>query len=159
MKSKGMTLVVILICLAILVITTGYIFIKTLSDQNAELKQENIELRQDIRKIKKQLDCVQIKYLGQFKATFYTDDVASCGNADGITSTGTHVSDMTVAVDPEVIPMGSLIYIEGIGFRHAEDTGGAIDGKILDVYVDSREEALQLGVKKAGVYLIEEATK
>lgn len=159
MKSKGMTLVVILICLAILVITTGYIFIKTLSDQNAELKQENIELRQGIRKIKKQLDCVQIKYLGQFKATFYTDDIQSCGTANGITSTGTHVSDMTVAVDPEVIPMGSLIYIEGIGFRHAEDTGGAIDGKILDVYVDSREEALQLGVKKAGVYLIEEATK
>ena len=159
MKSKEMTLLVIIICLAILVITTGYIFIKTLPDQNEELKQENIEFRQEIKEIKKQLDCVQIKYLGQFKATFYTDDIQSCGTANGITSTGTHVSDMTVAVDPEVIPMGSFIYIEGIGFRHAEDTGGAIDGKILDVYVDSRKEALELGIKQTKVYLIEEVRK
>ena len=159
MKSKEMTLLLIIICLAILVITTGYIFIKTLPDQNEELKQENIEFRQEIKEIKKQLDCVQIKYLGQFKATFYTDDIQSCGTANGITSTGTHVSDMTVAVDPEVIPMGSFIYIEGIGFRHAEDTGGAIDGKILDVYVDSRKEALELGIKQTKVYLIEEVRK
>ncbi len=67
MKSKGMTLVVILICLAILVITTGYMFIKTLSDQNAELKQKNVDLREESKDIKKQLDCVQIKYWGQFK--------------------------------------------------------------------------------------------
>jgi len=159
MKSKELTLLVILICLAILVITTGYVSVKTLSNQNKELKQENIELRQEIRKIKKQLDCVQIKYLGQFKATFYTDDVASCGKDNGITSTGTHVSDMTVATDPNVIPMGSLIYVSGIGFRIAEDTGGAIKGKKLDIYVDSAAEAKKLGIQHNRVYLIEEVEK
>ena len=57
-------------------------------------------------------------------------------------------------MDPSVIPLGSLLYVEGCGFRVADDVGGAIKGRILDVYVPTREEALELGVKEVKVFVI-----
>ena len=54
----------------------------------------------------------------------------------------------TIAVDPSVIPLGTYVYIEGIGIRKAEDTGSAIKGRKIDVYIPELEEALEFGVKK-----------
>jgi len=62
----------------------------------------------------------------------------------------------TIAVDPRIIPMGSLVFIEGIGYRVAQDVGGAIKGKRIDVYIADLDEALKFGVKRGvNVYLIE----
>lgn len=47
------------------------------------------------------------------------------------------VAGRTVAVDTRIIPMGAWVHISGIGWRHAEDTGGAIIGTRLDVFVSS----------------------
>ncbi|MFB5190449.1 3D domain-containing protein [Alicyclobacillus fastidiosus] len=88
-----------------------------------------------------------------FLLTAYNLDRRSTGKSPGepgygITSTGTFAATgRTVAVDPHVIPYGSLLYIDGIGWRVAEDTGGAIRGHHIDVLVDSRQRALQFGVK------------
>ena len=60
----------------------------------------------------------------------------------------------TVAVDTKFIPHGTVLYIEGIGIRVAEDTGGDIKGNRLDVFVDTKQEAIQKGVKKAKVYKV-----
>jgi 3D (Asp-Asp-Asp) domain-containing protein len=62
----------------------------------------------------------------------------------GMTATGTYPHWGTVAVDPSVIPLGSTVYIQGLGIFHAEDTGGAVLGNHVDVYVDSVAEAYQL---------------
>jgi len=62
----------------------------------------------------------------------------------GRTATGTYPHWGTVAVDPNVIPLGSTVYIQGLGVFHAEDTGGAVIGDHVDVYVDSVAEAYQL---------------
>jgi len=62
----------------------------------------------------------------------------------GRTATGTYPHWGTVAVDPNVIPLGSTVYIQGLGVFHAEDTGGAVVGNHIDVYVDSVAEAYQL---------------
>ncbi|MGL5084419.1 MAG: 3D domain-containing protein [Clostridium sp.] len=51
----------------------------------------------------------------------------------------------TIAVDPRVIPLGSLVYVEGYGEAIAADTGGAIKGNIVDIYVDSDQEAINWG--------------
>jgi uncharacterized protein YabE (DUF348 family)/3D (Asp-Asp-Asp) domain-containing protein len=60
----------------------------------------------------------------------------------GMTYTGTIVEEgRTVAVDPDVIPLGWWIYIEGIGLRKAEDIGSAIKGKKVDVYMESEDQA------------------
>ncbi|MGI6171615.1 MAG: 3D domain-containing protein [Butyricicoccus sp.] len=84
--------------------------------------------------------------LGNFKLTFYGDDT--------ITATGKKPQiNHTIAVDPRVIPLGSKVYIEGMGTYYAEDTGGAIKGNILDVFVRTEAEANQLGIRYADVYL------
>lgn len=104
-----------------------------------------------------------MRNLGQFTITFYCSCEHCCGKtpdheAYGITATGTKATEgRTIAVDPTVIPYGSRVIIEGFEFVYcAEDCGGAIKEQHIDIYVDSHEEALQLGRQTAEVWLIEE---
>lgn len=89
---------------------------------------------------------------GVFTLTAYNLDRQSTGKTPGdpgygVTASGTSAATgRTVAVDPHVIPYGALLYIDGIGWRIAEDTGGAIHGKHIDVLVDNRRDAIQFGV-------------
>ncbi|WAH35724.1 3D domain-containing protein [Alicyclobacillus dauci] len=91
---------------------------------------------------------------GAFLLTAYNLDKRSTGKSPGdpgfgITATGTLAeTGRTVAVDPRIVPYGSLLYIDGIGWRVAEDTGGAIRGHHIDVLVDSRQKAMVFGVKR-----------
>lgn len=93
--------------------------------------------------------------------TAYSAGVASTGKSKGdpgygITASGSVVQEgRTIAVDPKVIPIGWWVYIEGIGFRRAEDTGSAIKGKKIDIYYDSESRANKFG-RKSGytVYVI-----
>ena len=101
----------------------------------------------------------QLVSLGQFRITHYCACEKCCGKTDGITATGTTATaGRTIAVDPEVIPYGSevaIFYDDGrIVYYVAEDCGGAIAGNEIDVFVDSHEEALELGVIGASVYLV-----
>ncbi|QSF45149.1 3D domain-containing protein [Paenibacillus tianjinensis] len=71
------------------------------------------------------------------------------------TASGTRVTEgRTIAVDPDVIPIGWWVYIEGLGFRRAEDTGGAIQGNKIDVYYDSLSNARNFGRKSRTIYVI-----
>lgn len=67
------------------------------------------------------------------------------------TATGTWPSRGTVAVDPNVIPLGSVLYVEGYGPAVAADTGGDIKGQRVDLYMDSYEEAIQFGRREVQV--------
>lgn len=68
--------------------------------------------------------------------------------AYGITASGRiALPQHTVAVDPHLIPLGSLIYIDGIGYRVAEDVGGAIRGQHIDLYFPNDTDAVKFGVK------------
>jgi 3D (Asp-Asp-Asp) domain-containing protein len=86
--------------------------------------------------------------------TAYTAGLESTGKtashpAYGITFSGVKAEEgRTVAVDPSVIPLGSTVYIEGIGLRRAEDTGSAIKGAKIDVFMDDLNQAQVFGVKK-----------
>lgn len=89
----------------------------------------------------------------QCMLTAYTAGPQSTGKWPGdsgydLTSTGVHaVQGVTVAVDPSVIPYGTKLYIPGIGFRIAQDTGGAIVGDHVDVFYNSEQTAVDFGVK------------
>lgn len=105
---------------------------------------------------------VKIKrLLSNVTLTAYSADVASTGKSKGdsgygITFSGSVVKEgRTIAVDPRVIPIGWWVYIEGIGFRRAEDTGSAVKGKKIDVYYDSEAHANRFGLKRGyKVYVI-----
>lgn len=71
------------------------------------------------------------------------------------TASGTWPKRGTISVDRRVIPMGTLMYVEGYGFGRAEDTGGAIKGNKIDVFVDSYKEARNWGRRTVKVYIIE----
>ena len=67
------------------------------------------------------------------------------------TATGTIPTEgRTVAVDKDVIPLGSIVIIDGVTYI-AEDTGSAVNGNIVDIYFDSHEEAVQFGRRTAQV--------
>ena len=63
----------------------------------------------------------------------------------------------TVAVDPKLIPLGSLLYIEGYGYAIANDVGSAIKGKTVDLYMEKYEQCLLWGARWTTVYVIDEA--
>jgi len=91
--------------------------------------------------------------------TAYTADGGNKSSNDpnyGKTSSGTRATEgRTIAVDKSVIPLGWWVYIEGIGFRRAEDTGSAIKGSKIDVYYDSNDYAVKFGLKRGyTVYVI-----
>lgn len=60
-----------------------------------------------------------------------------------------------VAVDPQVIPLGSRLYVEGYGFARALDTGGAIKGNRIDVFLETKEQTRRWGVRRVRVYILE----
>lgn len=83
------------------------------------------------------------KYIGTFKLTGYCPCSICCGKwANGITASGKKaVEGITVAADPRVIPLGTRVYIEGLGERVVQDTGGAIKNNKIDVYVSYHNKA------------------
>lgn len=96
-------------------------------------------------------------YIGEYRITFYCPCSKCCGQyANGITASGTTAFEgRTIAVDPKKIPLGSRVYIEGLGDFIAEDVGGAIKNNKIDVFVSSHSRAYQLGVVRAtSVYLM-----
>ncbi|MDD6796592.1 MAG: 3D domain-containing protein [Clostridiaceae bacterium] len=60
----------------------------------------------------------------------------------------------TVAVDPNVIPLGSKVYVDGYGYAVAADTGGDIKGNRIDLYMNSSDDCYAFGRRSVTVYII-----
>lgn len=96
----------------------------------------------------------------------YTDTVHVLGTAyacegyTGITATGTVARVGEVAVDPEVIPLGTRLFVASddgeyiYGVATAEDTGGLIIGARVDLYFDTEAECIQFGARDCTVYIL-----
>ncbi|MGP4059974.1 LysM peptidoglycan-binding domain-containing protein [Halobacillus sp. H74] len=89
------------------------------------------------------------------EATAYT---ANCTGCSGVTATGIDLNanpdQKVIAVDPNVIPLGSKVHVEGYGVAIAGDTGGAINGNRIDVFMPNREDALNFGRKSVKVQVL-----
>lgn len=79
----------------------------------------------------------------------------------GVTASGARAKRGTVAVDPRVIPLGTKLYIKSLtpgvpdyGFAIAQDTGGAIKGNKIDLFMDTVWECLQFGRRPVMVYIL-----
>lgn len=99
--------------------------------------------------------------IGQFELSFYCPCEKCVGKKKIVrTASGTKPkANYTIAVDTRIIPLGSILYIEGFGYFIAQDTGSAIKGNRIDIFVDSHQQALKLGRKKANVYLLKKGQK
>lgn len=87
--------------------------------------------------------------VGECTITHYCGCSECCGKSDCITATGTLAKmGRTVSVDASVIPLGSEVLINGQVYI-AEDTG--VHGKHVDLYINSHDQALAMGVYKTGV--------
>lgn len=90
------------------------------------------------------------------EATAYT---AYCDGCSGITYTGINLRDnpekKVVAVDPNVIPLGSIVEVEGYGRAVAGDIGGAIKGDRIDLHVPTKDEAFTFGRQDVQVTVVE----
>lgn len=77
-----------------------------------------------------------------------------------ITATGTTARVGAIAVDPKVIPYGTKMYIVSsdgtitYGMAAAEDCGGSIKGKRIDLFFDTYNECIQFGVRNCTVYIL-----
>lgn len=113
-------------------------------EQYRELLLEHAELLEELKGYKDaEFDQLAWHDAGTFTVTHYCHCYKCCGKSDGITATGAMVEEgRTIAVDPEIIPLGSEVLIGGHVYI-AEDTG--VKGNHIDIYTPSHEQALQMG--------------
>lgn len=167
----GITAILLLFFILLLVLTmAGNHFDKRLDEFQGEIMRLRWELenvREQQRKTDEKIDGIgeqQEEWLERFEvrsmeATAYTHvavpGVADInGTGDGITASGLPVQEGIVAVDPRVIPLGTRVWVEGFGVLIAADTGGAIRGDRLDIFMDDKKAAKNFGRKMLRVFVI-----
>jgi 3D (Asp-Asp-Asp) domain-containing protein len=146
-------LIILFISFFVFILTSSY----NAGQKAAEVKIEPIKHNETTKEKEQplQVQPEQPKSIGKFILSAYCDCESCCGKSDGITATGTKaMQGITIAVDPNVIPYGTEVIINGHTYI-AQDCGGAIKGNRIDIYFDSHYEALQFGVQTAEVYVKE----
>jgi 3D (Asp-Asp-Asp) domain-containing protein len=88
------------------------------------------------------------------EATAYSPTVQETDGDPWTTASGMRSGRGVVAVDPNVIPLGSKLYVEGYGYAIAGDTGGAIKGDRIDVFFYSSGETAQWGRRWVRVFVL-----
>ncbi|KGR89179.1 hypothetical protein CD30_17580 [Ureibacillus massiliensis 4400831 = CIP 108448 = CCUG 49529] len=93
---------------------------------------------------------------------FYVNSTAYspfCSGCSGVTATGINVKQnpnmKIIAVDPNVIPLGTKVWVEGYGNAIAADTGSAIKGNKIDVLMPSKSDAYKWGRKKVLIKILD----
>ena len=117
-----------------------------------------VEVTGSITEVTTEEPVVESNYLGTFCVTAYCGCSECCGayaEGRGDVVPGAIGEPLTanysIAVDPNVIPLGSTVTINGQEYK-AQDTGGLIKGNRLDMYFDNHEDAIQFGVQYMEVY-------
>lgn len=162
-RLKGIILLSVATIFAILltVIHSKNVTIDALNSQANELNNVIIEKDTENERLRQEFDNLkdsrcEFKYLGTYKITYYCDERTDhiCGGT-GVTASGVPTDvGTTIAVDPKIIPYGTEVYIEGVGHRIAQDCGGAVKDKHIDVLVQTHAEAMRLGTTYKDVWVI-----
>ncbi|MDR0272066.1 MAG: G5 domain-containing protein [Clostridiales bacterium] len=97
----------------------------------------------------------------RMEATAYTAGFGCTGKTPddpwyGITASGRRVEHGIVAVDRNVIPLGTRLYVDGYGFAVAADVGSAIRGYKIDLFMHDINDALRFGRRHIDVYILDE---
>ena len=132
-------------------------FSKDLNATHSELDEANKTIN-DLNKTIVDLKSEEYKlvYLGNYKITHYCDERYPhiCGG-NGMTASGKPTEiGWSAAADWDVIPKGTIIYVQGVGWREVQDVGGGVNGDHIDVLVEKHTEAMTLGTKHKGVWML-----
>lgn len=139
---------IICVCLMITNLIQVYQSNKTLRKTQERFTDLMLESQPDIQEFPN-------RKLGRFSLTWYSPKELGRPEEKLKTSTGTRPKEnRTIAVDPNVIPYGSIVYIQGYGYYIAEDCGGAIKENRIDIYTRSHQYAMQQGRKVANVWIL-----
>lgn len=87
-----------------------------------------------------------LNFLGNFLVT--------CYDLSGFTRSGAIAGPQSAAVDPGVIRLGTQIYVQGVGVRTADDTGGAIVGDHVDIWEPTFGQCAAWGAQQRAVYTV-----
>lgn len=139
---------IICVCLMITNLIQVYQSNRTLRKTQERFTDLMLESQPDIQEFPN-------RKLGRFSLTWYSPKELGRPKEKLKTSTGTRPKEnRTIAVDPNVIPYGSIVYIQGYGYYIAEDCGGAIKENRIDIYTRSHQYAMQQGRKVANVWIL-----
>ncbi|WP_245831762.1 PcsB-like coiled-coil domain-containing protein [Oceanobacillus senegalensis] len=124
------------------------------ADIKESLKPDKQQASQTVKKVQENSNKQENKDKETFTVTATAYTVSSAGGS-GITYTGINLrknpNAKVIAVDPSVIPLGSVVHVEGYGYAVAGDIGGAINGKKIDVFVPNQKAAMNWGVRTVKV--------
>lgn len=102
-------------------------------------EQKKLELAKKLQEAKN-----SFVYAGTFKLTGYCPCYSCSENWGTQTASGSAATEgITIAADTGVLPLGTKVYIEGIGERTVQDVGGAIKGNKIDIFVSNHSNAYQ----------------
>lgn len=127
-----------------------------IKETKVEIKSENVSISNKKTNDKKEEKTSEkTNKILTVTATAYT---ASCEGCSGTTKTGVNLkanpNQKVIAVDPNVIPLGSTVHVEGYGTAIAADVGGAIKGNKIDVFIPTKSEAIKWGRKTVEVKIL-----
>lgn len=89
----------------------------------------------------------------------YKSFIATAYSLRGKMANGQNVHLGAIAADPRVLPLGTVVHIEGMGQFVVKDTGGAIKGNRIDIWMPNRGSAMQFGKRKVKLRVISLARK
>lgn len=135
--------------------------VKTANDKVKNLQTDNANLKKKVSQApttKPTVPSRGTKQTGKTINVVATAYTAYCNGCSGKTATGINLranpNAKVIAVDPKVIPLGSKVYVEGYGYAVAGDTGGAIKGNKIDLFISSKSKALDFGRKTVQVKVL-----
>ncbi|SEQ87392.1 3D domain-containing protein [Piscibacillus halophilus] len=141
---------------------------ETVKDESPKEEEEVVDSEEDVENVEQASMSAEVAFK-QFPAktvvaTGYTAGYESTGKTKehpqyGITYSGLTVQRdviSTVAADPNVFPLGTVLYVPDYGYGIVMDTGGAIKGNKIDLYYETVDEVYnEWGKKSTDVYVIE----
>jgi 3D (Asp-Asp-Asp) domain-containing protein/chaperonin cofactor prefoldin len=136
--------------------------VNQLQNQVQQLQKENGELKKKLNTERSKTSPLSSKGISKSGKSFYMNSSAYTAYCKGCSGKTTwkelnlraNPNLKVIAVDPNIIPLGTKVYVEGFGYAVAADTGGAIHGYKIDIFMPNVQQALRWGRRVVKVTII-----
>jgi len=136
------------------------------SDEGSQMKVRELKSSETRAVSRLDQDLSRLKAVEVIATGYYAGKESTGKNPGhpeyGVTYSGMKVkrnknSLSTIAADPLVFPMGTVLYIPGYGYGVVADTGGAIKGNKIDLYFETKDQVYkEWGKKTLNVFVVKQ---